>query len=344
MSVVISYLESAAMKRFLLIFFVAAICAGCDRRVELPGFSTAPCFGEQIMAYTYAPGMKVEINAPSASEFDRSLPTAVVLYGLPNGNTTDWTIGKQAAEGDDWHFQIQHIGAQTRYIRSLRPGFNLVTVYLEAEQLSWGSWRAANKGGDSLIVRLAEDLLGIFGKYEPYIVLSGHSGGGNIPFGFIDAVDTIPSYVHRIVFLDSNYNWDDTRYGSKLARWLGSSAGNSLFVACYDDANALLNGKPFVSPTDGTWYRSGVMLKYLRGCLQKEWTEQKSGNIVSCRSTDDKVQFLMIENPERAILHTVMVEKNGYIHSLLFGTSKENCGYGFMEDAAYGNFIQKEVW
>lgn len=337
-------LETAAMKRFLFLLSLAAICAGCSRRVEFPGFKTTPCFGEQTASYTRGPGIKVEVNAPSASEFDSSLPTAIVLYGLPNGNTTDWTIGKQAAEGDDWHFQIQHIGAQTRYIRSLRPGFNLVTVYLEAEQLSWGSWRAANKGGDSLIARLAEELLCTFGKYEPYIVLSGHSGGGNIPFGFMDAIDTIPSYVRRIVFLDSNYNWDDSRYGGKLARWLGSSAGNSLFVACYDDANALLNGKPFVSPTGGTWYRSGVMLRFLRDSLQKEWTERKSGNIISCRSTDGSVQFLMIENPERAILHTVMVEKNGYVHSLLCGTPKESCGYGFMEEAAYGNFIQKEVW
>ena len=148
----------------------------------------------------------------------------------------------------------------------------------------------------------------------------------------MDAVDTIPSYVRRIVFLDSNYNWDDGRYGGKLARWLGSSAGNSLFVACYDDANALLNGKPFVSPTGGTWYRSGVMLRYLQDSLDKEWVEQKSGNIISCRSADKSVQFLMIENPERAILHTVMVEKNGYVHSLLCGTPKESCGYGFMEE------------
>ena len=244
----------------------------------IPGFATSPYFDEQVMAYTYNPDIKVEINAPSAANFDPTLPTALVLYGLPNGNSTDWTIGKQEAAGDDWHYQIQHIGAQTRFVRQQNPGFNLVTVYLEAEQQSWSTWRGANKNGDAIIKELTESLLDVFDGLNPYIVLSGHSGGGNFPFGFMDAVEAIPSYVHRIVFLDSNYNWDNTRYGSKLAEWLNASADNKLVVICYDDVNALLNGQPIVSETGGTWYRSQVMQKYLQDNLSLEWTKQENDN------------------------------------------------------------------
>lgn len=269
-----------------------------DKYVEgqgyaIPGFATSPYFDEQVMAYTYNPDVKVEINAPSAANFDPALPTALVLYGLPNGNSTDWTIGKQEAAGDDWHYQIQHIGAQTRFVRQQNPGFNLVTVYLEAEQQSWGTWRSANKNGDAIIKELTESLLDVFDGLNPYIVLSGHSGGGNFPFGFMDAVESIPSYVHRIVFLDSNYNWDNTRYGSKLAEWLNASADNKLVVICYDDVNALLNGQPIVSETGGTWYRSQVMQKYLQDNLSLEWTKQEDDNMIEHRTGNGQIQFLM---------------------------------------------------
>lgn len=316
-----------------------------DKYVEgqgyaIPGFTTSPYFDEQVMAYTYNPDIKVEINAPSAANFDPALPTALVLYGLPNGNSTDWTIGKQEAAGDDWHYQIQHIGAQTRFVRQQNPGFNLVTVYLEAEQQSWGTWRSANKNGDAIIKELTESLLDVFDGLNPYIVLSGHSGGGNFPFGFMDAVESIPSYVHRIVFLDSNYNWDNTRYGSKLADWLNASADNKLVVICYDDVNALLNGEPIVSATGGTWYRSQVMQKYLQDNLSLEWTKQEDDNMIEHRTGNGQIQFLMKKNPNREILHTVLVEKNGYIHSLLFGTPFESEGYEFYGDAAYRDLIQ----
>jgi len=35
----------------------------------------------------------------------------IILYALPNGNTTEHTMGKKKVEGDDWHFDIQHIKA-----------------------------------------------------------------------------------------------------------------------------------------------------------------------------------------------------------------------------------------
>lgn len=162
---------------------------------KLNEFVTSPYFEEQIISYNYDPDVRIEINAPSAAEFNPELPTALVLYALPNGNSIDWTIGRQKAENDDWHYQIQHIGAQTRFIRNLNPGFNLVTVYLETRQQSWSDWIKSDNDRCSKIKEITKNLMDIFEDLNPYVILSGHSGGGNFVFGFIDSVDSIPSYV-----------------------------------------------------------------------------------------------------------------------------------------------------
>lgn len=51
-------------------------------------------------------------------------PTKVVLFALPNGNTTAQSFGKKLASGDDWHFDIQAhklvlLEIQTRNITTL---------------------------------------------------------------------------------------------------------------------------------------------------------------------------------------------------------------------------------
>lgn len=53
----------------------------------------------------------------------------------------EWTAGKKMEEGDDWHFNIQHISAQTKYMRSVDPSRSYVTVYLKDVKRSWTSWR-----------------------------------------------------------------------------------------------------------------------------------------------------------------------------------------------------------
>ena len=57
----------------------------------------------------------------------------LIFYALPNGNTTGQTIGRLLKPGDDWHFDIQHIGAQTRFLRTLVTNRTIVIAYLEAE-------------------------------------------------------------------------------------------------------------------------------------------------------------------------------------------------------------------
>ena len=166
-------------------------------------------------------------------------PVRLIFYTLPNGNSTEWTFGKRMEEGDDWHFDIQHIGAQTRFLRAVDTLHSYVVVYLEAENRSWGAWRKAGPGRDLIIKELVEQIALLFsadcsgesssgadcaGNSMPLVELNSHSGGGNFIFGFMDACDSLPDYLCRISFIDSDYNWDDERYGPKLVRWLSGGA------------------------------------------------------------------------------------------------------------------------
>ena len=57
---------------------------------------------------------------------------------------------------------------------------------------------------------------------------------------------------------------------------------------------------------------------------------------------DGRIKFLLKENPEKAILHTVQVERNGFIESILSGTTQEGVDYTYFKDRAYSKFIRAE--
>ena len=61
------------------------------------------------------------------------------LWHEGTAQSVDITIGK--LPGDDWHFDIQHIGAQTRFLRQSIKGKTLVVAYLENSLKSWPAWR-----------------------------------------------------------------------------------------------------------------------------------------------------------------------------------------------------------
>ena len=82
---------------------------------HLPGFIVSPYFSEQICMFNYDPEIRVFINAPAVDAFDPNKRTEIAIFALPNGNTIEQTIGKKLNTGDDWHYDIQHIGAQTRF-------------------------------------------------------------------------------------------------------------------------------------------------------------------------------------------------------------------------------------
>jgi hypothetical protein len=303
------------------------------------GFVASPQFNELVREQTFAPEVKIRIVAPARGAFAPGKPVLLVFFGLPNGNTTDQTIGRKRKPGDDWHFDIQHIGAQTRFLRQVIKDQTLVVAYLEAESKSWPAWR--RKHGDQPIPRIVAHVNQMFTAWPVEVVLSGHSGGGSLIFGYLNTVGEIPGDVARIAFLDANYAYDRTTgHGDKLLRWLRASTNHHLCVLAYQDYVALLDGKPFVSENGGTWGRSQAMLRDLGDTIPFRATT--NGPVATHIALDGRVQFWLRENPERKIYHTVQVERNGFIHALLAGTPFEQTGYVYLGERAYGALISAE--
>ncbi|MBN1900247.1 hypothetical protein JW926_02845 [Candidatus Sumerlaeota bacterium] len=303
-------------------------------------FETSAHFDEQIKRYTIEPGAKVHINAPSVRDFDSHKPAHLIFFALPNGNTTEQTIGKKLKSGVDWHFGIQHIGAQTRRLREAIKDKNIVTVYLEAEGRSWPSWRQRNAESGSLIKEIIESAAREFDGMQTTIHLSGHSGGGSFIFGFLNGVEHIPDNVKRISFLDSNYGYSDAeRHGDKIVEWLGKSSDHRLVVICYDDRDVTLNGKPIVGPTGGTWRRTINMIHRLERAFPMEKTREK--DVTRYRDQKRQIDILMHENPEKKILHTALVgDMNGFIHAETSGTEYEGKAAAFNGPVTYERWIQ----
>ena len=261
----------------------------------------------------------------------------VVVYALPNGNTIEQTRGRKVMPGMDWHFGIQHIGAQTRALRKLQPDVPTAVVYLEAEGRSWPTWRRkAGEGATTCILGMMADAAGVLGEGASDLELVAHSGGGSLLIGFINAVEDIPSTVTRIAFLDANYAYDSaTSQSAKLARWLRSGERNALVVAAYDDRRVEVNGKRIVSEQGGTWGRTQAMVRDLR--REAIALEETSGTLIwSARGFDGRVDINAHRNPENKILHTVIVERNGFLHALLGGTKQDP---GFFTDSIYEPLI-----
>ncbi len=307
----------------------------------LRGFSHSPYYNEQIWTFNIVPDVRLHINAPAATVFDPSKPTQVIVYALPAGNTIEQTVGKVLQPGDDWHFDIQHIGAQTRFLRYSLTGYNIVTAYFEASQKSWTLWKSAHPDDYATLTKsFIDSLESMFSMYNPQLVLNGHSNGGRFIFNYFDAVTAIPSKIKRICFLDSNYGYEHS-YGDKIIAWMNASSQNVLSVIAYNDSVALLNGEPVVSPTGGTWYRSRIMKVYMESAFS--FTDSENDSMISYTALNGRIKFLLKTNPLRQILHTVQVERNGYIQSITQATPQEGQGYVYYGPRAYQNLIQNSI-
>jgi hypothetical protein len=303
---------------------------------DFTGFQVTNSFNERIASFTMEPEIKVLINAPVTNSAIAGTNVLLVFYTLPNGNSIEQTIGKIPRPGDDWRFDIQHIGAQTRFLRSLLPNESIVVVYLESESQSWPAWR--KKFGDKLIPDVIKSVKDLFATNNVSIVLNSHSGGGSFIFGYLNAIKRIPDDVVRIVFLDSNYAYDRALgHKDKLVQWLNPDPNHYLCILAYNDAAGLLNGKPFVSATGGTWGKSHAMQRDLAEAFS--FTSRTNGNFERYSALDNRVQFILRDNPAREILHTKQVELNGFIHSMVSGTTDENRGYQYFGQRAYSKWI-----
>jgi hypothetical protein len=279
--------------------------------------------------------INVTIDRPTYLSSHRE--TILIFYALPNGNTTGQTMGKKMQPGDDWHFDIQHIRAQTRFIRGLVPRKNFVVIYLENDYKSWPSWKQRHPDFPQKIPALVDSLASLIYGASVSIYLNGHSGGGSFIFGYLAGVTQIPSAIKRISFLDSDYGYDSSYY-NKIRDWLKNVKGSALNVFAYNDSIALYNGKPLVSATGGTWYRSHLLLRH----LQQDFRFQKKegDSLIIYKSPDRRVQFFFKRNPDRGIYHTQQVELNGFIHSVLCGTNQEQKKYTYYGKRAYNDLVE----
>jgi hypothetical protein len=278
--------------------------------------------------------VKITIDRPQLSPHKK---TIIVFYALPNGNSTEQTMGKKMMPGDDWHYDIQHVRAQTEFIRSKLTAANFIVIYLENALKSWPAWKQKHSEFRQLIPKMIDSLSNIIEGKKKEIYLNGHSGGGSFIFGYLAGVERIPSRIKRISFIDSDYGYDSSFY-PKLKDWLKKDGRTFLTVFAYNDSIVIYNGKPLVSPTGGTWYRSHLMLTH----LQKDFKfiHIATDSLSLWKSHDHKIQFCFKYNLDGGIYHTQQVELNGFIHSVFTGTSYENNGYRYYDRRAYEAYIR----
>ena len=118
--------------------------------------------------------------------FDSNKKILLILYALPNGNTIEQTIGKKLKPGDDWHLDVQHIGAQSRFLRENYPEANIILAYLMTDGKSWPTWRRETVNSHLVIKSIVNSIVNLFNPLDVKIVLSGHSGCGNFIFLFLN--------------------------------------------------------------------------------------------------------------------------------------------------------------
>jgi len=277
--------------------------------------------------------VKITIDKPVSFHYSKTL---VILFSLPNGNTTEQTMGKKLQPNDDWHFDIQHIKAQTEFLRN-KLDENIVVAYLENNFRSWPLWKQKHSEFKTEIPHIVDTIFNLIKSKKKILYLNGHSGGGSFIFGYLDGIEKIPSSIQRISFLDSNYGYDSS-YHLKLKNWLKENKKATITVFAYNDSVALYNGKPVVSEKGGTWYRSHLMMQHFQNDFS--FNRTRNDSLIFYRSSNNQIAFFFKTNPERKIFHTQQVELNGLIHSILYSTEKENDGYEYFGQRAYTKFIQ----
>ena len=329
--------------RFIAPLIVLTFLPGISSLISqtrLEGFEPTQHWAEQTKTIAFTPEVRIVINAPSAEKLTTNNPTTLIFYALPNGNTIEQTAGRKLSEGMDWHFNIQHIAAQTRRLREILPGKNIIVVYLEAQGKSWPQWRKKFPNSSEMIQRIVDTVKNEFRLFIPKIVLTGHSGGGSFIFGYLNGVRTIPGEVERIAFLDSNYGYDDSSgHGDKLIEWLKRDRDNHLNVIAYDDRDIMLSGKRVVGPDGGTFRATQRM--FTRFQKEVEFSVRQDSTIREYSALDRHIEFLVHINPDTLILHTILVEKNGFLHAMTSGTPQEKEAGVFFGPKVYEEWIEQ---
>ncbi len=323
---------------FLLYF---SYCATIEKRSDKPdpaGFVPGIIGSEATLTITDDPkDVIIHINEPEVSLIDSAKKTRIIYFALPNGNSIEWTAGKKTLKGDDWHYDIQHIAAQTRYLRHNLKDYNIITVYLATKQKSWPAWKKTYPDYADRIQDVFNSINKRFSALNPVITLNGHSGGGSFIFGYLDGVKAIPLSIDRFAFIDSNYGYEE-KYGAQLADWLRVDKDRYLNVLAYNDSVVIYNGKPLVSPTGGTWYRSKLMQSHLSRDFK--FNSVTDTGFIRSKALSGRIQFVLKQNPKALIFHTQQVGLNGFIYSNLSGTKEiKKLRFTYFGEQAYNEFI-----
>jgi hypothetical protein len=271
------------------------------------------------------PGVRAVVQSPFRPV--PAGPVTLVIYAAPNGSSAAQTLGVPAAEAPEPRWALQRLAAQARWLRSHGGLPGLVLAVLECDGLAWPAWLRRHDPDDRRLPAVVDALRARFPGRDVRVVLAGHSGGGSFAFGWMNALPDLPPWLERLAFLDSNYAWDSERHAAKLIAWLAASPEHRLFVAAYHDSIATLDGRPFVSESGGTWGRTAAMLDALRPRFPL--TETEEGPFLAARGLDGRIEILRHRNPDRKILHTLLVERNGLVHALLAGTPRSGVAYQF---------------
>ncbi len=133
---------------------------------------------DTLYSFTIGTDVMVSIDQPLKI---KKCKTILVFYALPNGNTTAQSMGKLMKAGEDWHFDIQHVRAQTAFIRQQLKNKNIIVAYLENNFKSWPAWKQKHRGFATEIKKIIDTVASLFKK--PLIYLNGHSGGGSFILG-----------------------------------------------------------------------------------------------------------------------------------------------------------------
>ncbi|MCF7833018.1 MAG: fibronectin type III domain-containing protein [Candidatus Marinimicrobia bacterium] len=308
--------------------------------IALPNFTQNEIMHEQTRSFLWGGDVNVHINAPGEDSLKLDKETIIIFYALPAGNTIEWTIGKLMEEGNDWHYDIQHIGAQTRFVRNTLKDKNIITIYVQPISNSWVLW-AQSHPNDYIekTQQMTDNILEPFSEFNYKVTLNSHSAGGGWIFRNIYGRTKIPSWIDRIGFIDSNYNYryNADIYDPLFKQFLNQRDSTYLCFLVYNDSTALLSGEHFIG-IGGTWCTA----KLMKSRLDPYFTFIDSHDVSFYRYTalNKRFEILMKKNPTQAILHTVQVYRNGFIHTMLSGTEYENVGYQYYGEPAYLEYIQ----
>ncbi len=340
------FLWSPGMRSFTSTARLFALCvlislAGQTAHAKSwPGFTDSSYFAEQTRMMQIDPGVRLRIIAPIAPYIEHTKPTRVVFFATPNGNTIDQTLGMQMTGGVDWHYDIQHIAAQHRLYRKANLRENLVLVCLQADIKSWPAWRKKHENNAALIRDIVAQVLDAIPLEDLTVTLASHSGGGSFMFGFINGSETIPDWIDRFIFLDSNYGYDDDDgHGDKFIRWLAGDDQRRLVVVAYDDREIRYKGKKVVSPTGGTYRATHRMLERFK--REGAVNDNKIAGFDIYQVLDGRAHLLIHSNPENVILHTRMVgEMNGFLYGLALDTPEKYAHSVLRGPRAYMQWVQ----